>query len=119
MQAGLLFFTSVFWSFFPPFMAIFTFRQERAILGKERWAEMYKLSAYFAARNTSDLPLDLLLPTVFMLIGGTQIELSHIFTYFAYSLPQHCCCPVYAALCTFDCKWIQPARFMDVKKASL
>ncbi|KAL1121443.1 hypothetical protein V6Z11_D01G232700 [Gossypium hirsutum] len=42
-QAGLLFFIAVFWGFFPVFTAIFTFPQERAMLGKERAADMYRL----------------------------------------------------------------------------
>ncbi|XP_038697165.1 ABC transporter G family member 22-like isoform X1 [Tripterygium wilfordii] len=67
-QAGLLFFISVFWGFFPIFTAIFAFPQERAMLKKERAADMYRLSAYFIARTTSDLPLDLLLPTLFLLV---------------------------------------------------
>lgn len=68
LQAGLLFFVPVFWGFFPVFTAIFTFPQERAMLNKERAVDMYKLSAYFMARTTSDLPLDLILPILFMLI---------------------------------------------------
>ncbi|KAL3638907.1 ABC transporter G member 22 [Castilleja foliolosa] len=67
-QAGLLFFISVFWAFFPVFTAIFTFPQERGMLAKERSVDMYKLSAYLVARNTSDLPLDLILPIVFLVI---------------------------------------------------
>ncbi|XP_034226564.1 ABC transporter G family member 22-like isoform X3 [Prunus dulcis] len=67
-QAGLLFFIAVFWGFFPVFTAIFTFPQERAMLTKERAADMYRLSAYFVARTTSDLPLDLLLPVLFLVI---------------------------------------------------
>ncbi|XP_071908553.1 ABC transporter G family member 22-like isoform X1 [Coffea arabica] len=67
-QAGLLFFISVFWGFFPVFTAIFTFPQERAMLSKERAADMYRLSAYFVARTTSDIPLDLLLPVLFLLV---------------------------------------------------
>ncbi|KAK4478810.1 hypothetical protein RD792_014309 [Penstemon davidsonii] len=67
-QAGLLFFISVFWGFFPVFTAIFTFPQERAMLSKERAADMYRLSAYFVARTTSDLPLDLILPVLFLLV---------------------------------------------------
>ncbi|CAK9152980.1 unnamed protein product [Ilex paraguariensis] len=67
-QAGLLFFIAVFWGFFPVFTAIFTFPQERAMLNKERAADMYRLSAYFVARTTSDLPLDLLLPVLFLLV---------------------------------------------------
>ncbi|KAF2289585.1 hypothetical protein GH714_037309 [Hevea brasiliensis] len=67
-QAGLLFFIAVFWGFFPVFTAIFTFPQERAMLNKERAAEMYRLSAYFLARTTSDLPLDLILPVLFLVV---------------------------------------------------
>ncbi|KAG6690539.1 hypothetical protein I3842_10G020600 [Carya illinoinensis] len=69
-QAGLLFFISVriFWGFFPVFTAIFTFPQEGAMLSKERTADMYRLSAYFVARTTSDLPLDLVLPVLFLLV---------------------------------------------------
>ncbi|KAL9150243.1 hypothetical protein ABFS82_12G157100 [Erythranthe guttata] len=67
-QAGLLFFIAVFWGFFPVFTAIFTFPQERAMLSKERAADMYRLSAYFVARTTSDLPLDLILPVLFLVV---------------------------------------------------
>ncbi|XWS43310.1 hypothetical protein CRYUN_Cryun16bG0092000 [Craigia yunnanensis] len=67
-QAGLLFFIAVFWGFFPVFTAIFTFPQERAMFNKERAADMYRLSAYFLARTTSDLPLDLILPVLFLLV---------------------------------------------------
>ncbi|KAI9121918.1 hypothetical protein K1719_006607 [Acacia pycnantha] len=67
-QAGLLFFIAVFWGFFPVFTAIFTFPQERAMLNKERAADMYRLSAYFLARTTSDLPLDLILPVLFLIV---------------------------------------------------
>ncbi|CAH1452256.1 unnamed protein product [Lactuca virosa] len=82
-QAGLLFFIAVFWAFFPVFTAIFTFPQERAMLKKERAADMYKLSAYFLARTTSDLPLDLLLPIIFLLIvyfmGGLRLTAQSFF----------------------------------------
>ncbi|KAG5556336.1 hypothetical protein RHGRI_006813 [Rhododendron griersonianum] len=67
-QAGLLFFISVFWGFFPVFTAIFTFPQERAMLNKERAADMYRISAYFLARTSSDIPLDLLLPVLFLVV---------------------------------------------------
>ncbi|KAI4319555.1 hypothetical protein MLD38_033140 [Melastoma candidum] len=82
-QAGLIFFIAVFWGFFPVFTAIFTFPQERAMLSKERAADMYRLSAYFVARTTSDLPLDLLLPVLFLLVvyfmAGLRLEASCFF----------------------------------------
>ncbi|KAH0928741.1 hypothetical protein HID58_014468 [Brassica napus] len=67
-MVGLLFFIAVFWGFFPVFTAIFTFPQERAMLSKERESNMYRLSAYFVARTTSDLPLDLILPVLFLVV---------------------------------------------------
>ncbi|CAI9097538.1 OLC1v1033992C1 [Oldenlandia corymbosa var. corymbosa] len=82
-QAGLLFFIAVFWGFFPVFTAIFAFPQERAMLSKERAADMYRLSAYFVARTTSDLPLDLLLPVLFLLVvyfmAGLRINAGSFF----------------------------------------
>ncbi|KAL8161952.1 hypothetical protein V2J09_013441 [Rumex salicifolius] len=78
-QVGLLFFISVFWGFFPLFTAVFTFPQERAMLNKERSVGLYKLSAYFAARNMTDVPLDLILPVLFILIVYFMVGLKPTF----------------------------------------
>ncbi|CAI5488360.1 unnamed protein product [Closterium sp. Naga37s-1] len=66
-QVKLLFFTNIFWNFFPLFGALFTFPQERTILAKERASDMYRLSAYYVSRQLSDLPMEWLLPTLFVL----------------------------------------------------
>ncbi|KAJ6406800.1 hypothetical protein OIU84_010337 [Salix udensis] len=50
-QAGLLFFIAVFWGFFPVFTAIFTFPQERAMLSKERAADMLENECCFLFPN--------------------------------------------------------------------
>ncbi|KAL2538826.1 ABC transporter G family member 25 [Forsythia ovata] len=67
-RLGLLFFISIFWGVFPSFNAVFAFPQERAILTKERASGMYTLSSYFMARITGDLPMELILPTLFLTI---------------------------------------------------
>jgi hypothetical protein len=67
-QMGLIFFFAIFWGMFPLFTAIFTFPQERAMLNKERASDLYRLSSYFMARTLGDLPLDLVMPTIFVLI---------------------------------------------------
>ncbi|KAL3353195.1 hypothetical protein AABB24_020937, partial [Solanum stoloniferum] len=67
-QVGLMFFYTDFWSFFPLLQAIFTFPQERMMLEKERSSGMYRLSAYFMARTIGDLPMELVLPTIFTVI---------------------------------------------------
>ncbi|GKB73555.1 ABC transporter G family member 9-like protein [Tanacetum coccineum] len=67
-QSGLLFFYTDFWGFFPLFQAIFTFPQEREMLAKERSSGMYKLSSYFMSRTIGDLPMELILPTLFCIL---------------------------------------------------
>jgi len=65
-RLGLLYFLSIFWGVFPSFNAVFAFPQDRAIFTKERASGMYSLSGYFMARITGDLPMELILPTVFL-----------------------------------------------------
>ncbi|XP_022775828.1 ABC transporter G family member 21 [Durio zibethinus] len=78
-QVGLLFFFSIFWGFFPLFNAIFAFPQERPMLIKERSSGMYRLSSYYFARTTGDLPMELVLPTIFVTVtywmGGLKPSL--------------------------------------------
>ncbi|KAK6132757.1 hypothetical protein DH2020_033485 [Rehmannia glutinosa] len=68
-QVGLFFFCSGFWGFYPLFQAIFTFPQERMMLAKERSSGMYRLSSYFMALTLGDLPMELVLPTIFFTIA--------------------------------------------------
>ncbi|GKB78451.1 ABC transporter G family member 9-like protein, partial [Tanacetum coccineum] len=68
-QSGLLFFYIDFSGFFPLFHAIFTFPQEREMLAKERSSAMYKLSSYFMSRTIGDLPMELILPTLFCILS--------------------------------------------------
>ncbi|KAI6676978.1 hypothetical protein NL676_037774 [Syzygium grande] len=78
-QVGLLFFFSIFWGFFPLFNAIFAFPLERPILIKERSSGMYRLSSYYFARIAGDLPMELVLPTIFVTVtywmGGLKPSL--------------------------------------------
>lgn len=67
-RTALIFFFSVFWGFFPLYNAVFTFPLERPMLVKERSSGMYRLSSYFAARTAADLPMELALPTAFVVI---------------------------------------------------
>lgn len=68
------------------FTAIFTFPQERVMLAKERSVGMYRLSAYLLARMTSDLPLDLILPLVFLGIVYLMAGLKPTFTAFSLTM---------------------------------
>lgn len=75
-----MFFFSIFWGFFPLFNAIFTFPQERPMLIKERSSGIYRLSSYYIARTVGDLPMELILPTIFVTItywmGGLKPSLT-------------------------------------------
>ncbi|GFS34734.1 ABC transporter G family member 27 [Actinidia rufa] len=113
-QAGLLFFVSVFWAFFPILTAIFTFPQERAMLVKERSVDMYRLSAYLVARNISDLPLDLTLPIVFLVIVYFMAGLKLSFTAFSLTLLT----VLLSIVASQGLGLTIGAAFMDVKKAT-
>lgn len=64
--AGYMFFSMLFLIFLAQFGALFAFPMERAITIKERRSGFYMLSAYYAARSISDLPLDLAIPCLFI-----------------------------------------------------
>ncbi|KAK0576085.1 hypothetical protein LWI29_011612 [Acer saccharum] len=67
-RLGLFFFISIFWGVLPSFTSVFAFPQEHAIVVKERASGMYTLSSYFMSRIIGDLPMELILPTVFLII---------------------------------------------------
>ncbi|XP_044474830.1 ABC transporter G family member 25-like [Mangifera indica] len=67
-RLGLFFFISIFWGVLPSFNSVFAFPQDRAIFLKERMSGMYTLSSYFMSRIIGDLPMDLILPTVFLIV---------------------------------------------------
>ena len=62
------------------------FPQERAVLAKERSVHMYRLSAYLIARNLSDLPLELVLPVIFLVIVYFMVGLKLTFSAFSLTL---------------------------------
>ncbi|KAL3690852.1 hypothetical protein R1sor_004503 [Riccia sorocarpa] len=67
-QAGLLFFSTMVWGYFPLYSAIYTFPLEREMVRKERASGMYRLSAYFFAQSIIDLPMELVLPTIYTIL---------------------------------------------------
>jgi ABC-type multidrug transport system permease subunit len=69
------------------FTSIFTFPADLAILRKERASGMYRLSAYYAARTLSDVPMDLLIPSAFTVVtywfSGLRLAAGSFFAYWA------------------------------------
>ncbi|KAH7332371.1 hypothetical protein KP509_20G084300 [Ceratopteris richardii] len=113
-QEGLLFFMGVFWGYFPLFTALFTFPLERPILMKERATDMYRLSAYFMARTLSDLPIEIGLTIIFVVIVYLMANLRHGFLSFIYTILA-VCLDVTASQGVGFCIG---AAIMDVQKAS-
>lgn len=74
-----MFFFSIFWGFFPLFNAVFVFPLERPILMREQSSGMYRLSSYYIARMVGDLPMELVLPIIFVTVtywmGGLKPSL--------------------------------------------
>jgi hypothetical protein len=59
----------VFLSFNLLFKALMTFPSEMPILLKERASGMYRLSAYYIARTSASLPLDLSYPLLLVTLA--------------------------------------------------
>lgn len=77
------------------------------MLSKERAADMYRLSAYFVARTTSDLPLDLILPVLFLIIvyfmAGLRMDAGSFFL----TMLTVFLCIVAAQVFFFDISWLK------------
>eukprot|EP00977_Amphora_coffeiformis_P019959 scaffold7703_cov185-Amphora_coffeaeformis.AAC.1 len=67
------FFTMTFWVFDSMFNALTAFPTERTVILKERASGSYHLSAYFLAKTTSDAPVRLLLPFIYMTVSFWMI----------------------------------------------
>lgn len=115
MQVGLFFFYSGFWGFYPLFQAIFTFPQERMMLSKERASGMYRLSSYFMALTLGDLPMELVLPTVFYAITYWMAGLKHTAGAFFAGL----FVLLYSVLCSQGLGLAIGAAVMDQKSATI
>ena len=106
MQIGLVFFIDMLWGIFPLFEAIYVFPQERAMLAKDRENDMYSLNSYFMARSLVDVPLDIIMPTVFILIlapmthmrGPASVFLFRLLTIYLIVLTSQVCTTPYCAL---------------------
>ncbi|KAJ8900802.1 hypothetical protein NDN08_000102 [Rhodosorus marinus] len=63
-RVGNLFFACIFWGFFTMLSATYAFPTEKAVIRKDRSSGAYRLSAYFLAKSTAEVPLDVIYPIV-------------------------------------------------------
>eukprot|EP00171_Calliarthron_tuberculosum_P011897 IDg11897t1 len=82
VQAGLAILFPVFWAFFSVFTALYTFPSERAVLNKDRASGSYRLSAYYIAKTTVEIPAEMLYPLVFCVVVYYAINLNPSFLSF-------------------------------------
>ena len=59
-------------------------------MAKERAADMYRVSAYFMARTLSDLPIELGLAVIFILILYFMANLRRTLTAFVFTIATVC-----------------------------
>ncbi|KAK7301895.1 hypothetical protein RJT34_12772 [Clitoria ternatea] len=67
-QVGLVFYICIFWTSTCIFGAVYVFPFEKFYLIKERKADMYRLSVYYACSTVCDMVAHVFYPTFFMLI---------------------------------------------------
>ncbi|GLT83752.1 hypothetical protein SLE2022_020240 [Rubroshorea leprosula] len=67
-QVGLLFYICIFWTSSSLFGAVYVFPFEKIYLVKERKADMYRLSVYYACSTLCDMVAHVFYPTFFMAI---------------------------------------------------
>jgi len=84
---ALVFFITIFWTFFPMFNAVTTFPAERAVLLRERAQGSYRLSAYYFAKMAAEMPFNWLSPSLFIILvywmTGINNNVGTFFTFWA------------------------------------
>ncbi|CAG8642198.1 4005_t:CDS:10, partial [Acaulospora morrowiae] len=65
---GSIFFTSVYWSFYPMMFTISSFPLDLTILNKERQSRSYRLLSYFFSKQVAELPLSIVHPAIFVIV---------------------------------------------------
>lgn len=76
------FFAMTYWVFDAMFNAMMAFPMERTVILKERSSGAYHLSAYFMAKTTSEMPMRMALPAIYMTISFWMAGISPRFDLF-------------------------------------
>merc|ERR1712137_555117 len=79
------FFAMTYWIFETMFEALMAFPTERDVILKERSSGSYHLSAYFMAKTTSEMPMRLALPSIYITISFWLAGVSPKFSIFIWT----------------------------------
>lgn len=85
-RSAYFFFTMTYWVFDSMFSALMAFPMEREVILKERASGSYHLSAYFMAKTSSDAPVRLILPFLYMVTSFWMAGISSNFGVFVASV---------------------------------
>ncbi|ESP04687.1 hypothetical protein LOTGIDRAFT_135690 [Lottia gigantea] len=81
-RMGAIFFLITLWGVIPLIDAITAFATERPVIDKERTANWYRLSAYYMAKMTAEIPLVLVPPVLFLILAYWIIGLNNVEGFF-------------------------------------
>ncbi|XP_060070020.1 uncharacterized protein LOC132550041 [Ylistrum balloti] len=82
-RMGAIFFIAIHWGFMPFFDATSSFPMEQMVIYKERASGWYRLSAYYLAKMTSELPLIFAQPLFFLVVAYWVVGLNGAVAFFA------------------------------------
>ncbi|XP_060084487.1 uncharacterized protein LOC132563754 [Ylistrum balloti] len=83
-KMGLVFFSLLHWGLRIRFATIWNLHKETDVIRKERSVGVYRLSAYYLSKMTTELPLLLVIPTLFNTAVYWAAGLGGVEVYFAY-----------------------------------
>ena len=112
-RSSYYFFTMTFWVFDSMMGALMAFPAERAVILKERASGSYHLSAYFLAKTSSDAPVRLTLPFLYMFISFWMAGIDSQFSVFVSST----CCTLLSVVAGEALGLLVGASIHDITKA--
>jgi len=107
------FFTMTFWVFDSMFNSLMSFPAEREVILKERASGSYRLSAYFMAKVTSDAPVRVILPLLYMIVSYWMAGFDYRFSIFIGS----CACTLLSVVAGEAIGLCIGAAIYDLQKA--